>query len=62
MPSLRTGRLRLRRRLRRRLRDEQEPARGPPPLLSTLGEGGESVARPGGVGAVRHRHEEGAQR
>ncbi|MSP63981.1 MAG: hypothetical protein EXR72_27295 [Myxococcales bacterium] len=29
MPSLRTGRLRL------RLRDEQEPARGPPPLLST---------------------------
>ncbi|MSP63826.1 MAG: hypothetical protein EXR72_26465 [Myxococcales bacterium] len=34
MPSLRTGRLRLR--LRLRLRDEQEPARGPPPLLSTL--------------------------
>ncbi|MSP62799.1 MAG: hypothetical protein EXR72_21195 [Myxococcales bacterium] len=31
MPSLRTGRLRL------RLRDEQEPARGPPPLLSTRG-------------------------
>ncbi|MSP63639.1 MAG: hypothetical protein EXR72_25505 [Myxococcales bacterium] len=31
MPSLRTGRLRL----RLRLRDEQEPARGPPPLLST---------------------------
>ncbi|MSP62615.1 MAG: tetratricopeptide repeat protein [Myxococcales bacterium] len=31
MPSLRTGRLRL------RLRDEQEPARGPPPLLSTPG-------------------------
>ncbi|MSP62631.1 MAG: hypothetical protein EXR72_20345 [Myxococcales bacterium] len=31
MPSLRTGRLRL----RLRLRDEQEPARGPPPLSST---------------------------
>ncbi|MSP60438.1 MAG: hypothetical protein EXR72_08860 [Myxococcales bacterium] len=33
MPSPRTGRLRLR--LRLRLRDEQEPARGPSPLLST---------------------------
>ncbi|MSP63651.1 MAG: hypothetical protein EXR72_25565 [Myxococcales bacterium] len=36
MPSLRTGRLRL----RLRLRDEQEPARGPPPLSSTPCRGG----------------------
>ncbi|MSP60857.1 MAG: hypothetical protein EXR72_11040 [Myxococcales bacterium] len=47
MPSLRTGRLRL------RLRDEQEPARGPPPLLSTPAAEAEQPHRERHLGSTR---------
>ncbi|MSP63495.1 MAG: hypothetical protein EXR72_24755 [Myxococcales bacterium] len=57
MPSLRTGRLRL----RLRLRDEQEPVRGPPPLLSTLAVAGRLTSAVGAGNRWERRTRDMAQ-